>query len=200
MSARTQRLAALVRSLGWRRNALRRRTDRIEAAAALAAIVLALAAVPAALAVGARVYHHYLAVSATQAAAERQVTATLLEPAGTLPLGSPDSTVPVRARWFQPPGVRHTGTVSAAADSAAGSTVRIWTDPGSGAQLDPPLSLDQARSRGGFAILVAMFAAAGLLAAAVGVVRLRLNRIRYAAWAEEWRRIDPRWTQHRNSP
>lgn len=44
----TWKLASLARSVGCGRNSLRRRTDRIEGAAVLAAIVLALAAVPVA--------------------------------------------------------------------------------------------------------------------------------------------------------
>ncbi|HEX5116899.1 MAG TPA: hypothetical protein VFW65_17035 [Pseudonocardiaceae bacterium] len=199
MNARIHRLTGLVRSLGWGRNALRRRTDRIEAAVVIGAIVLTLAAVPAALAIGTRVHRHYLSVSATQTAAERHVTATLLDPSDTLPLGSPESTVPVRARWTQPPGVGHVGIVQAAESTSAGSHVRIWTNP-AGTPMDPPLSVDQARNRGGFAILAAMLAVVSLLGSMIAIVRMRLNRIRYAAWSDEWQHVGPRWTQRRNSP
>lgn len=199
MNAGIHRLAGLVRGLGWGHNTLRRRTDRIEAAVAIGAIVLALAALPAVLATGTRVYHHYLAVSAAQAAAERQVTATVLEPTGSLPLGTAPTALPTRARWEQPPGIWHTGTVSAPERSATGSTVRIWTDP-AGTPVDPPLSPDQAWTRGAFSVFAAMFLVVAVLAAAVIIVRLRLNRIRYEAWADEWRQVGPRWTQHRNSP
>lgn len=197
MTTGMRRLAALARGLGWGRNPLRRRSDRIEAAVVVAAVLLALAALPAALAVGTRVHRHYLAVSATQAAAERHVTATLLEPAGTIPMGSADSTVAVRARWFQPPGVRHVGTVRAAESTPAGTRVRIWTDP-AGNLVNPPLSADQAWSRGVFAGFAATLVAVGLLATLVAIVRLRLDRVRYAAWTDEWRRMG--WTQHRKSP
>lgn len=199
MSVRIHRLAGLVRGLGWGHNTLRRRSDRVEASVIIGAIVLALAAIPVALVLGTRVYHHGLAVSATQAAAERQVTATLLEPTGNLPLGVAPPTLPAQARWEQPPGVRHIGTVSAPEGSAAGSTTRVWTDP-AGTLTDPPLTPDQAWTRGAFSVLAAMLLVVALLAAAVTAVRLRLNRGRYAAWADEWRQIGPRWTRHRNSP
>lgn len=199
MKARIHRLTGLARSLGWGRSSLRRRTDRIEAAVIAGAVVLVLAAVPAALAIGDGFYHHYRTVSASQTTAERQVTATLLEPAAVLAMGSADSTVAVRARWVEPSGVRHVGVVRATQGARAGSTVRIWTDP-AGRQADTPLSVRQPWNRGGFAALATMAIVAGLLGTVIGLIRMRLNRIRYAAWADEWREVGPRWTQRRNSP
>ena len=73
------RLARCARRLGFDRNPLRRRTDRVEAAIRLATLVLLLAAVPiVTLAVSRQVDHLALRRAHAQQAAEHQVTAVLL--------------------------------------------------------------------------------------------------------------------------
>jgi hypothetical protein len=96
------------------RNPLRRRSDRIEAAAVLAALVLTLAAVPAATTFGTSVHHHELTVSAHQNAASHPTAAVLLQRAPVM-AGPRELTtiVAASARWFAPAGVRHVDRVQA---------------------------------------------------------------------------------------
>ncbi len=192
-----QKLSSLARSVGWGRNPIRRSSDRLEGIALLAALALAVAAVPLAMAIGAWSYQHNLAVSAEQTAAGRPVAATLTHDAPVTFQGESVIQVPVRARWTYPPGSRHTGVVKGAEGSRAGTTVRIWTTP-TGALTNAPLSPDQAWTRGGMTVIATMGGVLALLAAAVAFVHWRLNRKRYAAWDAEWQRIAPRWNQRTN--
>lgn len=190
-----RRSAAIARGVGWGRNALRRRTDRIEGMAALAAIVTATALIPLATALGTATYHHDLAVSARQTAAATPTQAVLLEDAPVLV--GPNSvigTVSVPGRWTTLAGEKRVGVVQASEAAPAGSTVRIWTDA-SGAQVNPPLSPGQAWARGLLTAIFTVFAAISLLALGLVVLRWRLNRIRYAELDAEWREVSPRWTQ-----
>lgn len=189
------RMTALARSVGWGRNPLRRRSDRIEGLAVLVAVVLALAAVPLATTIRTAVYHHELTVSAQQTAASRPTTAVLLRDAPITT--SPDrltTRVPVLAQWSYPTGVLHTGVVRASEGALAGSSVPIWTDA-TGAQIDPPLSPDQAWVQGGLTTVSVLLLTLAFLGGAVAAVRWRLNRSRLAALDAEWRQVSPRWTR-----
>jgi len=190
----TQKIQAMTRTarrLGWGHNALRRPTDRIEIATLVAAIVLAMAAVPLALMAGSMVYHHNLNVSAEQTATRHQITATLLEGTPTMPAGGDAvNNALASARWIGPDGSRHTGVVSAPQDVKAGMRVSVWTNT-HGDLVDPPLNTAQAWGRGALGFVATMSVVGALLATGFGLVRRRLNRIRHAAWDAEWRQIDP---------
>lgn len=190
-----QRVASLARRVGWGRNPLRRRSDRIENAAVLGAIVLALASVPLALEIGSLVYHDNLAVVAAQHAADRQIPATLLQNAAVDTSATGPTTVPVTARWTRPDGKSAVGQIRAPEATPAGSVVRIWTDA-SGNPIDPPLTEGQAWGRGALASVAAVLGLGVLLACAVGIVHSLLNRRRIADWDTEWRQIGPQWTRH----
>jgi hypothetical protein len=189
-----QKLASLARRVGWGRNPILRSSDRLEGIAVLAALVLAVAAVPLAMAVGTWSYHHNLAVSADQTAAVRPVTATLTRDAPVTFQGESLLEMPVQAQWTYPAGSRHTGVIKAAEGAQAGTMVPIWTTP-TGVLTNAPLSPDQAWTRGGMTVVASMGGVLALLTAAVAFVHWRLNRKRYAAWDAEWQRIAPRWTQ-----
>ena len=79
----------------------------------------------------------------------------------------------------------------------AGSALQIWTD-GNNLQTNPPLTPNQAWERTFMSTAAIIAATIAVLSIIIGVIHLRLNRIRYAAWAEEWRRIDPRRTRNTN--
>jgi hypothetical protein len=189
-------LAAVARRFGWGRNALRRPSDRIENAVMVAAVVLTVAATPLAMSIGSAAYHYNMAISAEQTAASHPVTARLLEPTNTtVTLQSVFTRVPATAQWIGPDGSRHTGVVSAPQEAPVATAVRIWTDA-RGNVIGAPLSPAQAWGRGVMICVLAMLAAAAVCTASFFVVRWRLNRIRYAAWAAEWREIDPWRTRH----
>ena len=103
------RLARYARWLGLDRNPLRRRTDRIEAAMRLATVILLLVAVPLiCIAVGHLAARAAQRQAHAQAAAERQVTAVLLQAVRPGHTPDPYSSVQMNmaaARW-QPPASR----------------------------------------------------------------------------------------------
>ena len=100
------RLTRYARWLGLDRNPLRRRTDRIEAAMRLATVILFLVAVPlVCIAVGQLAAHLAQRQAHAQAAAERQVTAVLLQTVRPDHVPDPYSSVQISmpaARWAAP--------------------------------------------------------------------------------------------------
>ena len=135
------RLARYARWLGLDHNPLRRRTDRIEAAMRLATVILLLVAVPlVCIAVGQLAAHVAQRQTHAQAAADRQVTAVLLQRVRPGNTQDPYSFVQLSmaaARW-QPPGQpSRSGEVLAPVGAPAGSTVTIWVDA-AGAVTSPP--------------------------------------------------------------
>ena len=97
------RLARCARRLGFDRNPLRRRTDRIEAAIRLVTIILLLVAVPiVAIAVGRQADHLALRQARAQQAGEHEVTAVLLQQAQATGVPDPYTSIEmtyVLARW-----------------------------------------------------------------------------------------------------
>jgi hypothetical protein len=129
----------------------------------------------------------------TQAAASRQVTATLTRDAPiTVSQGNRPSTDLVTARWtFAGP---HHGLIAAAEGSRAGSTMRIWVNP-TGDQIPPPLTVADAELRGWLTGAMTFVAALAVLFGALWLVERRLNRVRMRRWDSEWRLVDPQWTE-----
>ena len=119
------RLARCTRRLGFDRNPLRRRTDRIEAAIQLVTVILLLVAVPiAAIAVGRQADRLALRQAHALQAADHEVTAVLLEQAQATGVPDPYTSIQltyVLARW-QPPGqAPRSGQVLAPAGAHAGA-------------------------------------------------------------------------------
>ena len=134
-------LVRCMRWLGFDRNPLRRRTDRIEAAIRLVAVILLMVAVPiAAVVTGRQADHEALRQANAQQAADHDVTAVLLQQAQATGVPDPYTSTEltyVLARW-QPPGQPpRSGQVLAPAGAHAGSTVKVWIDA-SGAVTGPP--------------------------------------------------------------
>jgi hypothetical protein len=193
-----RRIASLARRLGIGHNPLRRNVDRAESALLLAAVAIAIAALPFALQVGSAAHHHNLGVSATQSAARHQVTALLTEPApltvaeyGTM--GGPL----VPARWSGPNGVVHTGLVTAAPGDPVGTPVRIWNDS-AGNLVAAPMTAAEADARGMMAAVGVMTGVVTVLGALFGFAHTLLERVRARAWTAEWQRFGPLWTTHAN--
>jgi hypothetical protein len=194
------RLARCARWLGFERNPLRRRTDRIEAVIRLASMILLLVAVPlAAIAVGQQADHLALRRAEAQRAAEHQVTAVLLRPAQATGLPDPYTSVQltyVLARWQpagQPP---RSGQVLAPAGASAGSTVTIWIDR-SGALASPPPEHRDIAGDVAIAAVMAGLATCLLLVGSNALARRALDRRRLQAWDAEWRATGPQWTGRR---
>jgi len=195
------RLARMARWLGFDRNPLRRRTDRVEAVLRLVLIVLLVAVIPAAAVVAGRwADHQALHRAQLERATDRLVTAVLLENAPAS--GVPDpytsvQTVRVRARW-QPPGQPpRSGEVLAVAGARQGSTVRTWIDR-SGAVTAPPADHRVIVGCVFLAVMATFELSWLVLLAAAVLVRRALDRRRLNAWEAEWRANGPLWSGHRS--
>jgi hypothetical protein len=194
------RLTRCVRWLGFDRNPLRRRTDRIEAVVRLATLILLLVAVPiVTFAAGRQADHVALRNAHAQQAADHEVTAVLLQQAS--PTGIPDPYTSIQmtlvlARW-QPPGQPgRTGPVPVPAGAHAGSTVTVWVDA-SGAVTSPPSDPRVIADDACMAAVVTCLITSLLVLGAYALGRRALDRRRMRAWDAEWRATGPLWSGHR---
>jgi len=194
------RLARWARWLGFDRNPLRRRTDRVETALRLVLLILIVVAVPlGAVAVGRQADHLALRHAQAQRAADHLITAVLLKDAPEA--GTPDPYTSIQTAWvparWQPPGMpSRTGVVLALAGAHKASTVRIWIDP-SGAATDPPLSHRDVTGQVCVAVMAACLVSLLVLLAAATLADRALERRRLNAWEAEWRAGEPLWSGRR---
>lgn len=189
-----ERITALQRRLGLDGNPIRRRTDRIEAGATLAAIVIVIAALPAALGIGFAVYQTNMAEVARQHASTEHVTALLTDSPPVAVTETGGATVFLaQAQWNTVDGSQHSGRIEVPANAGPQSVVGIWTTP-DGAQVQPPLMWESALGRGGLAVCGAVAALSLLLWCMILIARWRLNRRRSHDWDTEWRHFGPQWT------
>lgn len=190
------RLGRFIRGRRPDRNPLRRASDLMETgAAALLVLLFAVAAPFAARASGTwmRAISHQTQLA--QRASWHRVPAVVLksEPGpdafgGGVPL-EPMASV----RWTAPDGKKVTGEIPVPSGTAPGATVTVWTTR-DGQVADPPLEDSQVASR---VLLTEVVSVAGLALGTViigALARRELNRRRMAAWDEDWRVTEPRWT------
>jgi hypothetical protein len=162
-------------------NPLLRRTDRIEATVVVIAIIVALAVVPIAAAVGAAVYGSHVQLYAEQAATRHRIAATVIEAsAGKKP---PHTTNAVRAAWVFGGAVR-TDWLMTDHPAKAGDHLDVWVNDGGGEAARPtPMSqaaIDAVSVGAGVWFVVVL-----LLRVLVALGRSPLNRIRQAQWERE---------------
>ena len=180
-------------------NPLRRATDRVQAAAIVAALLTFLIGAPLlALAAGHWAGAAALRVERAQQASWRHVPAVLLANAGSAFGGGYDgvSTTEVKARWTAPDGQVRTGEVQAVPGARAGSTVQVWVDS-AGEQTGPPLRHDQATGQAFLAAVTAPLALGAFLLCAASLTIQALDRRRLAAWDADWQTTEPRWSSRR---
>ena len=194
-------LARWTRWLGFDRNPLRRRTDRIEAVIRLATMILLLVAVPvAAIVVGRQANQLALRQAHAQQAADHEVTAVLLQQAQATGVPDPYTSIEmtyVLARWQpvgQPP---RSGQVLAPAGARAGSIVMVWVDA-SGAVVGPPPDHREIVGDVAITTVVTGLAASLLLLGSNALARRALDRRRLNAWDADWRTTGPLWSDHRS--
>jgi hypothetical protein len=193
-------LARCMRWLGFDRNPLRRRTDRIEAAIRLVAVLLLVVAVPiAAVVVGRQADHLALRQANAQEAADHDVTAVLLQQAQATGVPDPYTSTEltyVLARWKPPGQPPRSGQVLAPAGARAGSTVKVWIDA-SGAVTSPPPDHRIIVGDVCMTIIVTCLVASLLILGSAALARRALDHWRMRAWDAEWRAAGPMWSGHR---
>jgi hypothetical protein len=184
------------RRLGFGRNPLRRRFDRIESAIVLGSVLVALLMVPAAAAIGTAVR-----VASERGADERRATLTAVQArvtAGTETV-VPDAPGQVASRvkvtWTDPAGWPREGQTFAPIGTRDGSEITIWLDR-SGAISKPPRAAGDSAAIGG-AVGLGTAMVSWLLIAGLGRLALvPLNRRRLRAWDRAWAEVAPRWREN----
>jgi hypothetical protein len=191
-------LAAL-RGRGLGHGLAARPADRTEGAAVLAAVVLALLAVPLALIVAGAVHRHYLGVSAAERTTHHQVQATLLADSVTARAHDGGfATDPVPVSWRDRGGAQHRADAQVPAASTKGQTVSIWVDR-QNQPVDAPLTPEQAFWRGVLAASAIIGGTGLLLTAALQLVHAGCDRRRHAAWGRAWANTEPLWSHRPRS-
>jgi len=185
----------MARQLGWDRNPLRRRVDRVEAAVLTGLFAVFLIGAPALMIAAARVTD---SAGLRQQHAERawqQVPATLLQTAVTQagPSYGWDG-ARASARWTAPDGQRRTGLVAVDSSAVAGQHVAVWVDA-AGRITRSPLSRYDNLGNIVLATVTAPIIMAAALAIAGGCARVVVNRRRLACWDRAWHAVGPRWTR-----
>ncbi|MFI5897719.1 hypothetical protein ACIA5D_47305 [Actinoplanes sp. NPDC051513] len=179
----------LLRRLGWDRNPLRRRSDRVEAwlnAALL--IVLLIAGGVLSVHAGRAAYREQARAAAWDRAHRFEVWAVLLaKPA------APEGTA--KARWKAPDGSPRTGPVRVADNTAAGTWTVIWVDEKGGVAAAPPLRRPANHAA---EVVVVTVLLVGTALALIRLLLLRmLERRRLRSWQAEWMEVGPRWSNYR---
>jgi hypothetical protein len=184
--------------LGWDRNPLRRRIDRVEAAMITGLIVVFLIAGPV-LAVAAGHWIGSAGVREQRAeVAWRPVPATVLQGTPSQWGGFPAAagSVWVLARWTAPDGQARQGRIPVTPPAAAGATARVWVTR-SGSLTGPPLTQPELHGRITAANVLAALGLGLLLCLTGQAGRVLLAHRRLAEWDRAWRAVEPRWTRQR---
>ncbi|MFF1640708.1 hypothetical protein ACFVXA_24395 [Streptomyces sp. NPDC058246] len=181
----------------WRRNPLRRSTDRVEAWAVLiSGLVLVVGAPVVGVATGMTV----TASGPRPPADWHRVSAVLTQkaPAPSTPSEVNNSNyeqVKAAVQWHAADGSSHRGFTWVRPNSAAGSRTTIWLDD-AGMLREDPVQEVQTQSR---ALALGTAAATGTAALAVGayaLVRVRLSKRNASQVEREWGVIGPEWRRH----
>lgn len=178
----------LARRLGIERNPLRRRSDRLETRARIAALLLCAVAVPVAVEAGVLAHHHLSAAAAHEVATRQRHTAVVVDEPHVSAARSVLVTT-ARVAWTGTSGETRRATVLAPPGTRGGDRMTVWSTP-DGVVTAPPLS-------GRDVLALAVLTGAGLVLGAVAlslvllaVLRRLLDRRRLRAWETEWTQID----------
>ncbi len=164
------------------RNSLVRTSDRIEAAATLMVFVVALLAAPVAGSVGTAVYDQLTHRFAADWVTHHEVVATVAHDSTSAPqiYGKPFLT---QIQW-QFGGKVDNAELRTSDRMKAGEQQRIWIDA-EGNRTVKPLDHHEAATEAVVGAFGLWFATVGVAAAIWTVLRIRLNRRRYADWDRE---------------
>ncbi|MFI7061744.1 hypothetical protein ACIBL3_12225 [Kribbella sp. NPDC050124] len=189
-------LGRLARRLGFCHSPLRRRADKIESAIILSALLVAVLAIPAAVAVGTAVQDASEHAADQRRALLTEVPARTLEDAETWSGAAPGVVMSwAKVGWADAAGLPREGWSFVPVGTMKGSDVTIWLDP-SGAVSPPPPQPGDSAAIGGAAGLAAVVVAWLVL---IGLTRLALmwpDRRRSRDLDREWEQVDRRWRHH----
>ena len=179
----------------WRRNPLRRGTDRVEAWTVLVSLLTLVIGAPAAgLATGMSV-----AASAPRPPADWHRVSAVLTQKAPAPAPPTDVSnyeqVEAAVRWRAPDGSPRSGFAWVRPNTAAGSRTTIWLD-GTGTLHKDPLQAVRTQAR---ALAYGTVVATGTAALAIGgyvLVRVRLDKRRTLRLDREWTVVGPQWRRH----
>ncbi|MFJ1846853.1 hypothetical protein [Streptomyces sp. NPDC088146] len=186
----------------WRRNPLRRATDRREAWVALVALLLMAAAAPAlGWVCGSRTDDALQKSVRVQQARRHATTAVVLHRAPEAPHFVTDPEVSsertpqtlVVARWKAPDGTDRRGTVTTLSRrTGPGAEVEIWTDL-DGRPALRPMDVPTAHTHAALAGFGAMLLAVGLIEGSRRLIVWRMVRGRYIRIDRAWAQAGPDW-------
>ncbi|MFB7914452.1 hypothetical protein [Streptomyces sp. NPDC056061] len=186
----------------WRRNALRRATDRREAWVALVALLLMLSAAPAlGWACGSLADEALQRTVRAERAERRATTAIVLRTAPVAPRSAADPEVSseraaqtsVTARWTAPDGTERRGTVTTPSRrTEPGAAVEIWTDR-AGRPVPRPMDAATARTHAVLAGVGAMLLVAAAVEGGRRPIVRRMVRNRYERIDRDWAEAGPDW-------
>jgi hypothetical protein len=186
--------ARWLRGLWPDRNALRRTTDRAEAALVAVVSVALAACVPIAaieaggLASASAIHRHGRQPASYQASAVLTTAATIQVPSRDI--AAAIFTAP--ARWIAPDGAQRSGKISVSPGAEPGSRVAIRVTA-NGTLVGPPAQPWPASH----VVLIEFLAAAAtalLLLCLGATARSILDKRRIASWDADWRATGPRWS------
>jgi len=178
----------------WRRNPLKRGTDRVEAWAVLVSSLMLVVGAPLA---GVATGMSVASSGARPPADWHRVSAVLTERAPPPPPpdeASRSDQVRATVQWLAADGSRHRGLAWVLPDTPAGSRTTIWLD-GTGTIRPDPIRAAQLR-----AVALGTVAAAGTVALAVCgfvLVHFRLLKRRESQLDREWLTVGRRWGPRR---
>jgi hypothetical protein len=177
----------------WRKNPLKRRSDRAEAWAGLAAGVIMAVSAPLTGALASDA----VAGNLRDQPGLHRTSAVLREDAPTTDGGatvSDDPTVFTKVRWTTPDGHSHTGRAPVQVGTREGTKVPVWLDRAGRPHQPPPdatdVSVESGASGGAVAVATCFFVGSGCW-----VVRRRLDAARDKSWEREWALVGPKWTR-----
>ncbi len=182
------------RWLGLDRNPLRRRSDHVEAAVRLTAVIGVVVAVVIGIVLGLQSYRKGVQAEEYQANTRHLTKAVVIRDAAPPKVAPSGGVVTPRAQasWKAPDGTVREGYIEAEPAKHVGDTVLIWTDQNGAVTTKPQdreTTLVTAITHG-VGIPLGAFAVFGGLAIGVRVVNQRQARRR---WEAEWNVVEPSW-------
>ncbi|NLU75714.1 hypothetical protein HCC61_24180 [Streptomyces sp. HNM0575] len=177
----------------WRRNPLRRRSDRAEAWAGLAAGLIMAVTAPL---TGAMTSDAVTGHLRDQPGLHR-TSAVLREDAPTtdgISTVSDDPTVLTEVGWRTADGRWHTGRAPVEAGTREGAHVPLWLDRQGMPHQPPPDSSEVSVESGAAGGAVAV-ATCFLVGSGRWLLRRRLDAVRDTEWEREWATVGPRWSR-----